>query len=176
MKRFPSRAIVLALASLATLALPSLAPAAESLSVLLQKGIYAEETEGNLDSAIKIYEQIAAEGASNRALIAQAQYRLAVCYQKQGKKEQAVGIFNDLLRQFPSDAALAKKAREQLAALGYSAPETVTLRKIATVNTSWIRDVSPDGRWVAYTGDSGEVYMREAATGATRVFVNCTWD
>ena len=48
--------------------------AAESLSVLLQKGIYAEETEGNLASAISIYEKIAAEGAANRALVTQAQY------------------------------------------------------------------------------------------------------
>ena len=85
-------------ASLALLALLSItrpAPAAESLSVLLQKAIYAEETEGNLDSAIKLYEQIATEGAANRALIAQAQYRLAVCFQKQGKKELAVAAFNE---------------------------------------------------------------------------------
>src|SRR4051812_2571665 len=83
--------------------------AAESASVLLQKGIYAEETEGNVDAAIKIYEQIAAESATNRAIVAQAQYRLAVCYQKQGKKEQAIKVLQELMQQSPIDAAVLSK-------------------------------------------------------------------
>ncbi|MBI4660065.1 MAG: hypothetical protein HY735_14590 [Verrucomicrobia bacterium] len=55
MKKVTRHFVVVALASM-LIAFP--APAAESLSVLLQKGIYAEETEGNLDAAIKIYEEI----------------------------------------------------------------------------------------------------------------------
>src|SRR5437763_14659178 len=73
----------------------SSAPATESPSVLLQKGIYAEETEGNLDSAIRIYEQIAAEAATNRAVVAQAQYRLALCYQRKNNREQAIKLLNE---------------------------------------------------------------------------------
>ena len=88
------------------------ATAAESFSVLLQKGIFAEETEGNLDAAIKIYQQITAEAATDRSVVAQAQYRLGVCYQKKGNKEQAINILNDLLKQFPAEAALGQKARE----------------------------------------------------------------
>lgn len=71
---------------------------AESASVLLQKGIFAEETEGNLDAAIKIYEQIAAEAAANRAVAAQALYRLAVCCQKKGSKAEAIADHSSLVR------------------------------------------------------------------------------
>ena len=46
--------------------------AVESLSVLLQKGVYAEETERNLDATIGIYEGIVKEGEANRSLVAKA--------------------------------------------------------------------------------------------------------
>jgi len=74
------------LAVFAFILLTSAAQAAESLSVLLQKGIFAEETEGNLDAAIRIYEGIVKEGEANRALVAQAQYRLGVGQLKTGKE------------------------------------------------------------------------------------------
>lgn len=79
----------------------SSARAAESLSVLLQKGILAEETEGNLEAAIKIYEGIFKEGEANRSLVAQAQYRLGVFQLKKGKKDHAVSTFRNLMNNFP---------------------------------------------------------------------------
>jgi tetratricopeptide (TPR) repeat protein len=133
--------------------LTPLAKAAESASVLLQKGIFAEETEGNLDAAIKVYEQIAAEAAASRTLVAQAQYRLAVCYQKNGKKDQAIKILNALLQQFPSDAALNPKARRTLAELGATPPEAISVRQVPlppTATGGWMMSLSPDGRLLAH--------------------------
>jgi hypothetical protein len=152
------------------------APAAESLSVLLQKAIYAEETEGNLDSAIRIYEQIAADGAANRSLIAQAQFRLAVCYQKQGDRQRAIAAFSGLLKQFPGETALANQTREQLVALGQPAPETVTLRKVADFDNQWFRAVSPDSRLIAFMGPDGEMLMQEPAAARTWHLFKCNWD
>ncbi|MDO8543277.1 MAG: tetratricopeptide repeat protein [Opitutaceae bacterium] len=141
----PRLAAALVVAAIFALA----ASAAESLSVLLQKGIYAEETEGNLDSAIKIYEQIAAESAANRPLAAQAQYRLAVCYQKKGNKEQAISTFNDVLKQFPTDVALGQKAREALAQLGQTPSDDLKIRRVATLDGTPL-GVTPDGRFAIY--------------------------
>ena len=45
---------------------------AQSASTLLQNGIFTEETVGDLDAAIKIYEQIVADAEKNRAFAAQA--------------------------------------------------------------------------------------------------------
>jgi len=157
---------VKALLSLA-LALATLGFAAESLSALLQKGIFTEETEGNLDAAIKIYQQILAETEANRSLGAQAQYRLGVCYQKKGDKEQAISAFNDLLKRFPAEAALAQKARELLAGLGQTPPNSITIRKVP-LTAAQVYSVSPDGRLVAYkpTGSS-DLVINETATGKT---------
>ncbi len=38
----------------------------QGVSVLLQKGIFAEETVGDLDAAIKIYQQILTKAQANR--------------------------------------------------------------------------------------------------------------
>jgi hypothetical protein len=142
--------------------------AAESPSVLLQKGIFAEETEGNLDMAIKIYEQIGAEAAASRGVVAQAKYRLALCYQKKGGKEQAVKTLNELVRQFPADAALLQKARLALAELGAAFPETRSVRMVPlpAETGGWIMAMSRDCRLVAYS-PGNDVAICEVATGKT---------
>ena len=66
-----------------------LAPAAHAKSapVLLQEGLYAEEVEGNLDSAIGIYQQIIEDSTAPKNLVAQALYRQGTCFLK--KKNEA---------------------------------------------------------------------------------------
>ena len=134
------------------------ARAAESFSLLLQKGIFAEETEGNLDAAIKIYQQITAEAATNRSVVAQAQYRLGVCYQKKGNKAQAISILNDLLKQFPAEAALGQKARDLLADLGQTPSSNITIRRVLT-DASGVRGVlTADGKYISRIDyDRGDV-------------------
>lgn len=143
------------------------APAAESFSVLLQKGIFAEETERNLDAAIKIYQQITTEAATNRPVVAQAQYRLGVCYQKKGSKEQAISTLNELLRQFPAEAALGQKARELLAELGQAPSNNLTIRQLPLA-VDRVHSVSPNGRLLAYKPkDTNNVVIYEIPTGKT---------
>ena len=52
---------------------------AKSSGVLLQEGLYAEEIEGDLDAAIKIYEQIITDSSAQRSHVAQAMYRQGTC-------------------------------------------------------------------------------------------------
>src|SRR4030095_6155074 len=56
--------------------------AEKSVSALLEKGIYSEETKGDVEAAMKLYEQVIAEAKSGQAVAAQAQYRLGVCLHK----------------------------------------------------------------------------------------------
>jgi hypothetical protein len=44
---------------------------AKSSGALLQEGLYAEEVDGDIDAAIKIYEQLIAESSAQRSHIAQ---------------------------------------------------------------------------------------------------------
>jgi len=66
-----------------------------STSELLQQGLYAEEVEGNIDSAIKIYGEVIKKTDAPRNQIAQALYRQGMCYLKV-KDEQAAKVSLDL--------------------------------------------------------------------------------
>ncbi len=148
------------------------AVAAESPSVLLQKGIFAEETEGNLDAAIKIYEQITAEGAVSRSVVAQAQYRLGVCYQKKGQKEEATVAFRKLVDQFSSEKELVEKSCQRLSELGQPM-SAVVVRQVWAPALDPLCSVSADGRYLAFTDwETGDVAIRDLSSGHNRRLTN----
>src|SRR5881275_3111133 len=68
---------------------------------LLEKGIYTEETKGELKAASQIYQQIVDDPGADRSLVAQAQLRLGLCELKQGNKPQAISALEQLTRDFP---------------------------------------------------------------------------
>lgn len=96
--------------------LPCSALAAGSPSELLEKGIYTEETKGDVDAAIAIYQQLVTEAKANQSLAAQAQYRLAMCLAKKNRAIEAKAAFEKLISDFPSEKQLVAKAREHLPA------------------------------------------------------------
>src|SRR5262245_45358036 len=67
----------------------------------LEKAIYTEETVGNVDEAIKLYEQVIAEGKAVRSTAAQAQYRLAQCLLKKGRAAESNAALEKLVKEFP---------------------------------------------------------------------------
>src|SRR5512133_2032611 len=105
--------IAAAILAASLLALPA---AGQSAADLLQKGIYNQETVGNLDAAIQIYRQVVAAGAESRGYAAQAQYRLGVCLMKKGDNAGAVKAFEQLFADYPEQKELIAKAREYMPA------------------------------------------------------------
>jgi len=85
-----------------------------SPSELLEKGIYTEETKGDIDAAIVIYQQLISETKNAQSLGAQAQFRLAQCYLKKNRAADANAAFEKLIHDFPNEKELIAKAREQL--------------------------------------------------------------
>jgi tetratricopeptide (TPR) repeat protein len=65
---------------------------AESGADLFQKALVKERAAGNLEEAIQLYERVAREFRSDRALAARALVQAARCYEKlgQGKNHQAL--------------------------------------------------------------------------------------
>jgi hypothetical protein len=82
---------------------------AQDPSVLLEKAMYAEETLGNLQEAIGIYQQIVNAAEANRATAALALYRLGLCYQKSGRTEDAQATFSKLTKSYPEQQELISK-------------------------------------------------------------------
>lgn len=97
-----------------TLQSPVVRAEPSSPSQLLEKGIYAEETKGDLEGAITIYQQLVAEAKANQSLAAQAQLRLGKCLQKKNRQPEAMAAFEKLIRDFPNEQELIAKAREYL--------------------------------------------------------------
>jgi hypothetical protein len=111
---FPSTALgtcifLLAVGLLGTVAL------AKSSGVLLQEGLYAEEVEGNLDAAIKVYQQIITDPAASKSHVAQALYRQGMCYMKKRDEQQAKVVFQKLVQQYADQTSLVEKATPLLA-------------------------------------------------------------
>ena len=124
---------------------------AQTMSDMLEKGIFTEETVGDLDAAIKIYEQIVAEGAKNRSYAAQAQYRLGMCYLKKGQKEQAVAAFRLLIERFPKQKEMIVQAHARLTELGQRGPGPILRHvwDVFTLSNIYAGSLSPDGRYVS---------------------------
>ena len=141
---------------------------AQSASELLEKGIFTEETVGDLDAAIKIYEKIVAEAVKNRSYAAQAQYRVGMCYLKQGRKDQAAAAFRTLIDQFPKQTGPVAQAKVQLSALGHPISGVVT-RQVWAPALGTEGGVSADGRYLSYVRwDTGNLALRDLTTGESR--------
>ena len=107
-------AALLLLAITGVLGTAQLATAA-SPSELLEQGIYSEETKGDVDAALKLYQQVVTEAKAGLAVAAQAQYRVGVCYYKKKNYGEANAAFEKLVKDYPDQKDLIALANTYLA-------------------------------------------------------------
>src|SRR6185369_10747118 len=93
-------------------------PAAETISEILQKGLFEEEANHNFDAAIKAYQSVIDQTAEQRKLAATAVFRLGECYRKLNKTNDAIGQYQRILREYPDITPLATLSQQNLSALG----------------------------------------------------------
>ena len=86
-------------------------------AVLLEEGIYTEETMGDLDRAISIYEQVIRQDQEAKQAIAQATYRIGLCLLRKGEPDKAAEYFRKVTALYSEFPEIVKQAKEQLAAL-----------------------------------------------------------
>jgi len=89
---------------------------------LLQEGLYAEEIDGDLDKAIKIYQQIIAAGTAQRSHVAQAMYRQGMCYLKKQDEAQAREVFAKLVADYSDQTRVVEKVKPMLVELSNGDP------------------------------------------------------
>lgn len=120
-------------------------PASETTpaAVLLEKGIYTEETVGDLDAAIRIYQDIVEQAKAGRPLAAQAQYRLAMCYLKKGDKAKAATELQTLLATYPQEKEIVVKAQGELTKLTSVAPVHIDAQKVRSLMSLMDSTVGP---------------------------------
>ncbi|MBL7154229.1 MAG: tetratricopeptide repeat protein [Phycisphaerae bacterium] len=122
----------------------------EPASVLLQEGLYAEEIEGDLDAAIKIYEKIIAQAEQTQQAAGLAMYRIGICHLKKGDKTQAANQFQQIIEKFPAQKSLVAKARSQIA----------KIQPASVASFRAVIDSSTDGKVYFYDFDKEKVFPR----------------
>ena len=118
MARLKGITIIFALAAVLLI----VAAAAKQASGLLQEGLYAEEVEGNLDTAIEIYGRIINDGSAGRSDVAQALYRQGMCYLKKQQEQQAKVVFAKLVADYSDQTNIVSKVKPLLEELGNADP------------------------------------------------------
>jgi ankyrin repeat protein len=95
---------------------PQLAKAANTndITSLVQRGLFEEEANHNLDAAMQSYETAIKLHDKDRKLAATAIFRLGECYRKQGKTEQANTEYNRIVTEFPDQKQLVDLSRGYL--------------------------------------------------------------
>lgn len=106
--------------------------AADPLSETLQKGLFEEEANHNLDAAIKAYQAVIDQSQEHRRIAATALFRLGECYRKLNKTNDAAGYYQRLLREFPDQSTLATLSKQNLSALGLARSESESTTAPAT--------------------------------------------
>jgi hypothetical protein len=100
--------------STATVLLAATAVRADSPSDLLEQGIYSEETKGDIETAMQLYQKVIAQSKADQAIAAQAQYHLGACYYKKQDFTNATAAFESLIKNYPDQTNIVARAQKYL--------------------------------------------------------------
>ena len=142
---------------------------AESVSELLEKGIYAQETVGDLDKAISIYKEVVKRAKADQLLAAKAQFNIGQCLLKKGKKAEATAAFRQLIKDYPGARELVAKAEKLL-------PESMPLGPVPWVDGEVLQlrfrmTTGIDIGTIIYTSESADLDGRKVWQLGSRTLV-----
>ena len=101
--------------------------------LLFEKAKFAMETKGDLQGAIKLFQEIVAKYPQEKEYAAKAQLYIGLCYEKLGNSE-AVKAYELVLKNFADRPEEVAVARERLAALRGKKASEFTAEKILPQN------------------------------------------
>ena len=144
--------------------------AAVGAGVRLEAGIEKEDVDGDLKSAMDIYQKIASDTSAPRDVRAKALLRLAGCDEKLGK--QAKQVYEEIVRDY-ADQPPAAQARSRLAALKQqehpAPPNTMSVRKIETLGLGNIYSWTTDGERAIYQASDSNLYFGDLTGHSKRL-------
>lgn len=141
--------LVLASSSVATVF------AQQTAEELYQAGLYQEEVQGNLETAIDIYRAILDDFPGSRSVGAKAQLHIGLCYEKLGLQE-ARQAYRRVIDDFPDHTDEVEVARERLAGIERALAalnRQPTFRKIEIASKPQNGVLSPDGNRLAFISE-----------------------
>jgi len=88
--------------------------AQDRMADTLRKGIVAEESKHDLNAAIQEYQSAMSQFDEVRQTAATALFRMAECYRKLGKDQQAIEAYRRVIQDFADQTKLADQSRKLL--------------------------------------------------------------
>jgi len=104
--------------------------AQDRLAETLRKGVVEEEKNQNLNAAIQAYQSVLSQFDQDRQTAATALFRLAECYRKQGKSDQAIAAYKRVASEFQDQTKLAEQSRTVLAQTFKAQSNLAAVRKL----------------------------------------------
>jgi Tol biopolymer transport system component len=155
---------LLLLVLLAGIVAPATAQRVNDAELLLREARHKQQVDGDLQGAIRIYQQIVNSRTATRPVLASALLELAGCYERQGQQSEA--IYQRITREF-ADQPAAAAARARLAAMRPPAAQVMTQTKL-TVSGEIQNIVGTDGRRAVYWDRSNTTLYIGDLAGAHR--------
>jgi len=134
---------------------PAAAQKVSPSDLQFREAMRKQQAEGDLQSAIKLYQNIVDSKSVDRATKARALWEIAGCLEKLG--QQAEHVYRQIVRDFGQQPE-AKQAKDRLDALRPPAQPTTALRAIE-FNSAIQNVVATDGRRAVYWGAANKLFI-----------------
>lgn len=142
-------------------------------AVLFEKAKYTMETKGDLEGAIKIFNNIIKKYPKEREFAAKSQLYIGLCYEKLGNA-QARTAYERVVREYADQSEIVAQARVKLAALGGPGVGGGLVTRRVLTDASGVGGVlTADGRYIrGLDWDTGDVVQFEVASGQKSRIIN----
>src|SRR5450759_4440329 len=113
--------------------------AADPLTELLQKGLYQEEANHDLNAAIQSYQSVVNQADQQRKLAATAVFRLGECSRKIGRTNESTIQYQRMVRDFADQTNLVTLSQQNLGGLTPTSTVAASANNARTVVMSNLR-------------------------------------
>ena len=130
---------------------------AQTPSQLFQQALLKENGEGDLKSAVTMYEQIVSDETADRELRAKAQLHIGMCWEKMGKDEARLA-YEKVLQNYQDQEEIVQQALERMKKImkeesTKSKPiQPQYLKLLETDDIIFSADYSPNGLSIRFRG------------------------
>lgn len=125
-----------------------------SVGDVFEKALYAEQTRGDIDAAMPLFQQVIADIKAGQSLAAQAQYHLGLCHYKKGQYAEASAAFEKVIKDYPDEKELVRLAGDYLAGTVNLQPAPWTDGEVMRVDMKFRTGIKAG--WTRYFVLSGE--------------------
>ncbi|MBI4902662.1 MAG: PD40 domain-containing protein [Acidobacteria bacterium] len=157
---------------LITILCSSLGYAQKQAETLFEQALMKERSQGDLKGAIALYQRIAADKNTSRAMAAKALLEMARCQEKEGG-ENARRTYERLVKDFADQPEAVAAARTRMSVLG--AASGPRLRQL-WAGGGEVHDegsISLDGRYLTYTSwEAGDLAVRDLVANTSRLLTH----